>query len=142
MRTTTRPRAALAATVLVLVLAGCGAPHPGLSNGSVSACYRAIPTARDAVHNTHATLIGVHRVAADLVKSRLPASAQAVLAGENDTTVCTVAFQGAFTPGEVDLAPATEQGKYAVVLVTSRHLHLLASVVLNQLPKSLGKRTI
>jgi hypothetical protein len=142
MRTTTRPRAALSATVLVLILAGCGTPHPGLSNGSVSACYRAIPTARDAVHNSHATLIGVHRVAADLVKSRLPASAQAELAGENDTTVCTVAFKGTFTPGQVELAPATAQGKYAVVLVTSRHLHLLASVVLNQLPKSLGKRTI
>jgi hypothetical protein len=142
MRTTTRPRAALAATVLVLILAGCGTPHPGLSNGSVSACYRAIPAARDAVHDSHATLIGVHRVAADLVKSRLPASAQAVLAAGDDTTVCTVAFKGTFTPGQVELAPATEQGKYAVVLVTSRHLHLLASVVLNQLPKSLGKRTI
>jgi hypothetical protein len=136
------PRTVLTVSVLVVLLAGCGAPHPGLSNGSVSACYRAIPTARDAVHDNHAALIGVHRVAADRVKSRLPPSAQAVLAGDDDTTVCAVAFKGDFTPGQVELAPLTDQGNYAVVLVTSRHLHLLASVVLNQLPKSLGKRTI
>jgi hypothetical protein len=132
----------LAVSILVVMMAGCGTPHPGLSNGSVSACYRAIPTARDAVHDNHATLIGVHRVAADRVKGHLPPSAQAVLAGDNDTTVCVVSFKGPFSPGQVELAPLTDQGKYAVVLVTSRHLHLLAGVVLNQLPKSLGKRTI
>ena len=42
--------------------------------------------------------------------------------------LCAVSFKGTFTPGQVDLAPPAEKGPYAVVLVTSRHLHLLASV--------------
>jgi hypothetical protein len=135
-------RPAAAAFVGLAVLASCGAPHPGLSNGSVSACYRAIPTARAAVHDTHATLIGVHRVPADDVKDHLTPAAQAELAGDTDTTVCAVSFKGTFNPGQVALAPATERGKYAVVLVTSRKLRLLVSSVLDQLPHALGKRTI
>jgi hypothetical protein len=124
------------------LLSSCGTPHPGLSNGSVSACYRAIPTALAAVHDDHATLIGVHRVAADQVKPHLPPAAQSVLAGDDDTSVCAVAFKGAFTAGQVQLAPPTEQGKYAVVLVTTRHLNVLTSAVLATLPKAFGKRTI
>jgi hypothetical protein len=144
-------RARRAPRVLAVVVAGlmcatlvgsCGAPHPGISNGSVSACYRAIPTARAAVRDTHATVVGVHRVPADSVKGALPPSAQTVLVGDNDTTVCAVSFKGTFMPGQVVLAPMNERGRYAVVLVTSRHLHLLASVLLDRLPRSLGKRTL
>jgi hypothetical protein len=62
--------------------------------------------------------------------------------GDNDTMVCAVSFRGTFTPGQVDLAPPNDRGHYAVVLVTSRHLHLLASVVLDRLPRSLGQRTV
>ena len=134
-------RAAVATAGLVL-LTSCGAPHPGLSNGSVSACYRAIPTARSAVHDSHAALIGVHRVPVDRVKSHLSAAAQAELAGDNDTTVCAFSFKGTFKTGQVDLAPPTETGKYAVVLITSRRLHVLASSVLDQLPRALGGRTL
>jgi hypothetical protein len=47
-----------------------------------------------------------------------------------------------FMPGQVNMAPPNERGRYAVVLVTSRRLHLLASVVLDRLPTSLGKRTL
>jgi hypothetical protein len=133
----------IAAVVLVALLLGsCGTPHPGISNGSVSACYRAIPAARAAVRNNHVSLVSVHRVAADTVRGHLPPTAQTVLDGENDTTVCAIAFRGNFMPGQVNLAPTDEQGRYALVLVTSRHLHLLASVVLDQLPRSLGKRTL
>jgi hypothetical protein len=56
--------------------------------------------------------------------------------------VCAIAFKGSFAPGEVDLAPPGSKGRYAVVLVTSRHLRLLASAVLDRLPASLGKRTL
>ena len=133
---------AVAGLVCASLLGSCGTPHPGISNGSVSACYRAIPTARAAIHNTHASVVGVHRVPADAVKGELPPAAQTVLVGDNDTTVCAVSFKGTFMPGQVDLAPPDDQGRYAVVLVTSSHLHLLASVLLDQLPRSLGKRTL
>jgi hypothetical protein len=140
-RTISGPAVATAA-VFALVLGSCSTAHPGLSNGSVSACYRAIPAARAALRNDHANLVGVHRVPADSVRSDLPPNAQAMLAADEDTTVCALSFRGMFMPGQVTMAPADQAGRYAVVLVTSRRLRLLASVVLDQLPASLGKRTL
>ncbi|HUZ19664.1 MAG TPA: hypothetical protein VMU75_03720 [Acidimicrobiales bacterium] len=131
-----------AAGVLASLIAGCGAPTPGLSNGSVSACYRAIPTGRQAVHDPHATLIGVHRIPADKVRERLPLKEQHQLAADNDTTVCVVAFKGEFRPGQVDLAPSGESGTYAVVLISSKKLRLIDAAVLDHLPGALGKRTL
>jgi hypothetical protein len=131
-----------ATLIVAALLGGCGTPRPGLSNGSVSVCYRAIPTAKAAVHEPGATFIGVHRVSADSVQGRLPPAARTVLAGDNDSTVCAVAFRGTFAPGQVTGAPPTQQGRYAIVLLTSRHLHLLVSVVLQHLPRSLGKRIL
>jgi hypothetical protein len=128
----------LAATVLV----GCTNARPGVSNGSVSSCYRAIPVAKAAVHDNHATLIGVHRVPADTVKRRLPASVQTQLANEDDSVVCAVAFKGTFAAGQVDMAPPAQHGSYAIVLLTSKRLDLVGSVVLGSLPKSLGGRTV
>jgi hypothetical protein len=138
-----RHKAVLAAGLILLgLLTGCGTPRPGLSNGSVSACYRAIPAARAIVHDNHAVLISVHRIPADRVRGQLSSEAQMALSNENDTSVCAVAFKGTFAAGQVALAPSQEAGGYALVLVTSRHLHVLASAVLDQLPHSLGKRTI
>lgn len=135
--------ALLVASLLVAGAAGCSAaPTPGLSNGSVSACYRAIPTARQAIHDPRATFIGVHRVAADRVKSHLPPSSQSRLSGDNDTTVCAIAFHGKFAAGQVDLAPPRDAGTYAVVLVSSKKLKLIDSAVLNHLPRFLGRRFV
>ena len=144
MTTTTRRRgfvALLVAGLLVAATPGCGAtPTPGLSNGSVSACYRAIPTARHAIHDPRATVLGVHRVAADRVRAHLPPSSQSRLSGDNDTTVCAIAFHGKFVAGQVDLAPPRDAGSYAVVLVSSKKLKLIDSAVLNHLPRFLGRR--
>jgi hypothetical protein len=131
-----------AGLALVALLAGCGAPHPGLSNGSVSACYRAIPAARTVVHDRDAALVSVHRMPADRVRGQLSAEDQLALSRESDTWVCAVAFKGTFGPGQVDLAPPDLTGRYALVVVSSRDLHVLASAVLSQLPHSLGKRTL
>ncbi len=90
----------------------------------------------------HATLVSVHRIPADRVRGQLSSEAQTTLSNDNDTSVCAVAFKGTFAPGQVALAPPDETGRYALVLVTSRHLHVLAAAVLDQLPHSLGKRTI
>ena len=135
--------AAVAGLLLTSTAAACSStPTPGLSNGSVSACYRAIPTARKAIHDTRATLIGVHRVAADKVKPHLPPAARSRLEGDNDTTVCTVAFHGKFAPGQVELAPRYETGPYAIVLVSSKKLKLIGSAVLDHVPRSLGGRFV
>lgn len=134
--------AAGAALAALLLATSCSSTRPGVSNGSVTVCYRAIPVAKMALHDNHATLIGVHRVAVDHVRSELPQAISAEMTAENDKVVCAVAFKDNFVPGQVDLAPGTEQGQYAVVLVTSRHLHLVRSFVLAQLPSAFGKRTV
>jgi hypothetical protein len=108
----------------------------------VTVCYRAIPVAKEALHEKQATLIGVHRVPVDQVRSQLPAGASAQLTADNDSVVCAVSFKGRFTPGQVDLAPPSSQGPYALILISSRHLRLVGSLVLDQLPREFGKRTL
>ncbi|HET9076568.1 MAG TPA: hypothetical protein VFN68_06530 [Acidimicrobiales bacterium] len=137
-------RALAAASVLAatgVVAGGCGSPTPVVSNGSVSACYRALPVGRQALHAPEAKLIGVHRIPVDAVRARLPASARAELAAENDTAVCAMAFHGTFAPGQIQAADPAQSGDYALVLVSSRRLHLVAAIVLKHLPRAFGGRT-
>jgi hypothetical protein len=133
---------AAALAVMTIVASSCSSARPGLSNGSVTICYRAIPEARSALHTDQATLVGVHRTTADAVVDRLPADAPRPLAGESDTSVCVLAFKGTFAAGQVDRAPAGQSGRYAVIVVSSHHLDLLASMVLEKLPSGLGRRSI
>jgi hypothetical protein len=139
-------RARAAATALAVLTAGTAAtacsrpPVPTLSNGSVSACYRAIPTASAALHEPKAKLLGVHRIPADRVLARLPPADRAV--ADQDTTVCAVAWKGTFPAGQVDLAKPGTSGDYAIVLVTSRHLKVLASYVLPSIPQRLRGRFV
>lgn len=142
-RSATRRRATLAAAAVVLgtLAAGC-ATRPGVSNGSVSACYRAIPVGRGAVHDPGAHLIGVHRVPVEQVRDQLPPAVRSTLASEDDTAVCVMAFRGRFGPGQVDAAPTGQQGQYALVLVSSRRLHVVGAVVLDHLPRAFGGRVI
>lgn len=138
---TTRTAAGILCAASTLSLGAC-ASTPRVTNGSVSACYRAIPVGRSAVHDRSAMLIGVHRVPVDSVRSHLPPSAQAQLATEDDTTVCEMSFRGTFQPGQVEMAPPDQGGSYALVLVSSKHLHVVASVVLDHLPRAFGGRTV
>lgn len=128
-------------TLAGLLPGGC-ATRPGVSNGSVSACYRAIPVGRAALHDPAARLIGVHRVPVEQVRSHLPAAEQDTLAAEDETAVCAMAFHGHFGADQVETAPSGEQGSYALVLVSSRRLHLVGAVVLDHLPKAFGGRTV
>jgi hypothetical protein len=121
--------------VAAVAVSACGVPHPPISNGTVSGCYRALPAAQSAVHDRRAKLLGVHRVPADRVRAGA-LSAGVSLPPDQDTIVCAVAFQGTFRPGQVTAAQAGATGRYAVVLVTSSHLRVLASFVGDQLPRS------
>lgn len=145
MRGTTARRTAAVTAVAVAAIAvpftGCQAT-PRVTNGSVSVCYRAIPVGRKAVNDRAAKLIGVHRVPVDSVRSHLPKSAQDQLAAEDDTKVCEMSFEGDFRAGQVNMAPPAESGPYALVLVSSKHLHLVGSIVLKDLPHAFGGRTL
>ncbi len=137
-------RACLAAVAVAagMVLAACGPATPKVSNGSVSVCYRAIPVGSSAIHDRTARLIGVHRIPVDAVRSQLPGWARTQLAAENDTAVCAMAFEGTFAPGQVDMADNSTGGRYALVLVSSRKLHLVGAIVLKSLPRAFGGRTL
>ena len=121
-------------------VAGCGVAQPGITNGAVSGCFKSLPAARAAVHDPHAHLIGVHRLAADQVPSRL--NTQPALPGEADTTVCAVAFKGPFGAGQVTGARPGAAGTYAVVLVSEKKLVVLASYVGDHLPHNLRGRIV
>jgi hypothetical protein len=127
--------AAMAATALGWAVAGCGVPHPGISNDSVSACFRAIPAARNAINDPSARMVSLHRVVADKV---VPSPLAPPTTVDLDTEVCAVVFEGTFSSGQVDLAPAGQQGHYAVVLVASKNLRLVAAYVVDQPPPHLG----
>jgi hypothetical protein len=128
--------------MMTIVASSCSSARPGLSNGSVTICYRAIPEARSALHTTQATLVGVHRTTADAVVDRFPGDSAPQLASESDTSVCVLAFKGTFAAGQVDKAQADQSGRYAVIVVSSHHLDLLASLVLEKLPSGLGRRSM
>ncbi|MDQ6785111.1 MAG: hypothetical protein M3063_17095 [Actinomycetota bacterium] len=141
MRRTRVVAATVAVTVAGTVGSACSRPSvPTMSNGSVSACYRAIPTASGALHEPKAKLLGVHRVPADEVIARLPPADRGSI--DQDTTVCSLAWKGTFAAGQVDLAKPGTAGSYAVVLVTSRHLKVLATFVLHSIPKRLQGRFV
>jgi hypothetical protein len=121
-----------------IVLAACGGASESLSlkPGTVSACYRALPIARVALHDSSAKLQGVHRMPFDTLVRTLPGVT--LPTGDDDTDdteVCAFAFTGKFTPGQVTDAPPQSQGSYAVVAVDSKHLDLVISYVGAQLPK-------
>ncbi|MBO0732594.1 MAG: hypothetical protein J2P57_25260, partial [Acidimicrobiaceae bacterium] len=67
-----RRRWALAAAAVTaffsINVTACGV-RPGISNGSVSACFRALPTARAAIHDPSARMIGLHRLRVDQVEA-------------------------------------------------------------------------
>ncbi len=132
-------RGAALVALLSATVTACGVPRPGISNGSVSACFRAIPTARAAIHESSAHMVGLHRLPLDVVESHLRTG---TTVAEDDTTVCAAVFKGSFAAGQVAQAPPDEHGKYAVVVVTSKHLRLLGAFVVDTLPKNLGRRLL
>lgn len=136
--------AALAVAAAVL-LAACGSGEISLSlkPGEVSDCYRGLPTARAALHEKSAMLEGVHRVTIDHVLQFLPTvttPGTTLPVKNSDPEVCTFAFEGHFTPGQVTGAPPGAHGPVAIVVVSSKNLQLLASYVGERLPHRFSRR--
>lgn len=136
-----RCRAVIAAVAVTstLTLAACSST-PKISNSSVSVCFRAIPVGRSSLHASKVRLVGVHELPLDSARLPLSAAEKSLLASDNDTEMCAMAFQGNFAPGQVELAPPAQSGKFAIVLVSARRLRVVASVVLSHVPRGLGGR--
>ncbi len=136
-----KPRVALAAVLVLTVmgLAGCSS-SPKLSNASVSVCFRAIPVGRSSLHSNDVRLVGVHELPLGSVRLPLSSAEKGALTADKDTAICALAFQGDFKAGQVELAPLTQAGRFAVVLVSAKSLHVVASVVLSHIPRGFGGR--
>jgi hypothetical protein len=124
------PRLAAGLLALAVTVSACGTGSTlALGRRSVSACYLAIPVARAAVHDRHARLQGVHRLAAGAVENVV---AQHPSVGPDSQPLCVVALVGPFGPGQVSGSAAG--GRYALVLVSSRDLRVVGIRVLDRLP--------
>ena len=106
------------------------------SKAQVPARYQSVPVKITATGDPGSNSVTIKATSTD------PAAAQAYMTKESDTVVCTVSFKGSFAAGQVEMAPPGQAGDYAVVLLTSRHLHLVGASVLGHLPGSLGKRAV
>lgn len=127
-----------AVVVVALAAASCGPVHPVVSRGTVADCYRAIPVAKAALHDPKAKMKGVHRLIAGKLIPQVTIPASALVAAK--TPVCVVSFQGDFAPGQVAGAPPDAEGRYAILVITSKNLHLVTSVVTDHLPRRFGGR--
>jgi len=118
------------ATAIGVAVSGCAGGRNSLGTGA-SACFRALPAARDTVHNK-GRLVGVRRVSADTLRSHLPADA--AMATVPDQELCVFAFDGTYDPGSVTGAPNTKSGHFAIVAVGSKQPTVVAAAVVDQLP--------
>jgi hypothetical protein len=119
------------AAAATLLAAACAAPRNTLGTSS-STCFRAIPTAKAAVHHK-GKLLGVRRMHRDTVARVLPA-----VGTVRPRDVCVVGFRGPYRSDEVDAPGPGPSGRYALVVVSHRGTTLLKTVLADRLPLRLG----
>jgi hypothetical protein len=114
----------------VLTLGGCASAHNALGTGS-SPCFQALPSATKAVHNK-GRLLGVRRVS--LAQLRRPTTTSSTAPNQSNRSVCVIAFQGKFAPGDVDHVAVPRSGNYAVIVVGEHGGEPLRAIVTDNLP--------
>jgi len=122
----TRGARATLSLALMLALASCAGPRNSL-NTAASVCFRAIPSAADAVGH-RGRLVGVRRRSQRYVARRFPA----VSTPPGRGPVCLVAFRGDYRSGQV--RGTNLKGRYAIVVVEARSRHVVRVRVTNKLP--------
>lgn len=119
---------AAAATVAVVLLAACGGPRSALGTDA-SACFRALPAAREAVHDK-GKLVGVRIVEDDHAREIVPHATP-----PEEHRVCLVAFKGTYGPDGVDEVVQRDGSTFAIVAVRlDAHPSELGAVVTDKLP--------
>ena len=127
----------------VVALGGCASTHNSLGTGS-SACFQALPSATKAVHSK-GRLLGVRRVKLSQLHRPSTAPGQSSTSqtsqppttlspSEANRSVCVVAFQGKYAPGDVDHETVPRSGNYAVVVVGEHGGEPVRAFVTDTLP--------
>jgi hypothetical protein len=120
--------AAILAVALTLGLASaCAAPRNTLGTRS-SLCFRALPTAKAAVHH-RGRLIGVRRVSDTELQRAFPTADV-----EAKHSYCVVAFSGGYRAQDVDHPAGDPAGRDAVVIVTARGTTVLHTFLVPRVP--------
>ena len=126
-------RLLLACALCGLVLGACAAPRQTLGTRN-SACFRSLPTAKAAVHDS-GRLVGVRRVSRDTLLHDFP-TAQLPPGRE----FCVVGFSDDYRNDKVDHPAGAPIGKYAVVVVTMRGTTALQTFLVDRVPFRLRHR--
>jgi hypothetical protein len=125
-------RRASVVLVAVIALGACAAPRNTLGTAD-SPCFRALPTAKAALHH-QGRLVGVRRVSrgrlATLFSVDPPPGKE----------FCLVAFSGSFRPDQVERPASRDPGRYAAVVVTLRGTQALQTFLVDRLPMHLKRR--
>ena len=101
---------AVAAVVSLGLFGACGSPRTSLGTDA-SACFRALPAARQAVHD-RGRLVGVRHVSANHASRIVPHGDAHV-----DGAVCLVAFRGPYQSGSVDAVVRADGSEFAIVAI-------------------------
>jgi hypothetical protein len=112
---------------LAAVVAACAAPRNTLGTRS-SPCFRALPTARAAVHRP-GRFVGVRRVSRAVVLKAFPQADPPV-----GREFCVVGFSGSYRAADVDHPAGAPTARYAVVIVTMRGTTAVRTVLVERLP--------
>ena len=126
-------RVLLACVLGPVALGACAAPRQTLGTRN-SACFRSLPTARTAVHDS-GRLVGVRRVSRNTLLHAFP-SAQLPSGNE----FCVVGFSDDYRNDKVDRPAGSPIGKYAVVVVTMRGTTALQTFLVDRVPFHLRHR--
>jgi hypothetical protein len=123
--------AAAAAVAVAVLLASCGGARNTLGT-SASACYRALPGAKQAVSNK-GSIVGVRKFPVSSLQKRVPSDPQLAKLPPKES-LCVFAFRGKYQATDVPQAPVRKEGSYAVVALTLKSPRVVAAYILDQLP--------
>jgi hypothetical protein len=129
---------AIAGCVLLsCVVAGCTSVRSSLGT-SDSSCYRALPTARHAVHE-QGRMLGVQLLTLATLRRQAPRLFENLTTTHADSQrVCVVAFEGQFTKSSVSKPSGRSAGRVAVVVSTAPSNQLLGTVIFTRAPLRFG----
>ncbi len=138
-----RGRATMTTCAAVLALAGllggCSTARNALETHD-SVCFRVYPEAVAAVHH-HGRFSGTRYLPPRaLIVENHHTGVPDALADVARVATCLVAFTGHFTASDVELgwAPSGKPGLFAIVVIEQRNSALVATVVLDRMPRPLA----
>jgi hypothetical protein len=123
--------------LLSLPFAGCTSVRSSLGT-SDSSCYRALPTARQAV-NAQGRMLGVQLLTVGALRRDAPRLfADLATTRAQSQRVCVVAFEGRFQESSVSDPRGRSAGRVAVVVSTTPSNQLLGTVIFLRAPLRFG----